>query len=198
MRKLDGAASNGEAGGRVRRGRYSRTENALVMAAGFAAVFFGVMGCVYLAKTIVNQWVVIGIAVGVAAASVPLGLKFWRWTVPGFSKWVDAGLHLVFVSSLVFFLILCINSAGADFEKGERVEAVVVRKFTKEHTSSGTGRLHRGAGRKYDTWHILLEFPNGKEKEVQVGREAYNRIRTGEGIELTVATGALGMEVIGE
>lgn len=172
-------------------------ESVMLALVGLAAVFFAIMGMIYLEKTLVSFWVPAGIAVGVAIVSLLPGIKIWKALFPIRKIWVAALAHTVFAGVLVFFLIMCVNYTGTDFEKGETVTAEISGKFIKERTRTNRGRRHHGGYHtKYNTWHIELTFPDGRKKELQISHDTYYRLRNGGHIELKVARGSLGMDVI--
>ena len=93
--------------------------------------------------------------------------------------------------------ILAANYVFADESTVHEEIAVVRSKYSKKHT-----RYRRGArGRQlpageYSTWHILVEFDNGKDKEISMPLDKYNKIKVGSRRRFTMAMGLFGMPVI--
>lgn len=153
---------------------------------------FAGIGRAYWEDTLVAWWWPALIALVCSLPFFPLGVRLWR-VISGYTQlWVNILLHIAGATAIIYFLILFINFKGADFSRGNRVEVTVEKKYSKEHTRSGR-RGRRDT--KYNTWHYMISFPDGRTKEVQVSLDRYNRIRTGSNLEVETAKGLLGMEV---
>lgn len=154
-------------------------------------IFAGI-GRAYWADTLVAWWWPVLIALVCSLPLIPFGIRLWK-VISGYTQqWVNILLHIAGATAIFYFLILFINFKGANFSRGKYVEVTVEKKYTKEHTRSGR-RGRRDT--KYNTWHYMISFPDGRTKEVQVSLDRYNRIRTGSKLEVETAKGLLGMDV---
>lgn len=153
-------------------------------------------GAVYWEDTLVAWWLPVVIALAASAiASLP-GIKFWRY-ITGYHKiWLNEIIHLLCFGSLIYFLLLFSNYKGAEFNSGSQpLDARIVRKYTVEHIRR-QGRRYYGNRSKYNTWHITLCLPDGRNKNHQVSLTQYNKLRTGNTIQVEVTPGLLGWDVM--
>ena len=100
--------------------------------------------------------------------------------------------------SLFCSLVMGLNYLCADKASQHEVRAEITGKWQKKHTRyRHVGRRHHAIPQgSYNTYHIKLEFPDGRTKEMSVSLSEYNRARTGRFRTLEVADGLFWMPVI--
>ena len=168
--------------------------NIIISSALIVSIILAAIGMIYKADTLISIWVPVGISLAFACATLLPGLRIWGRVCSDSGKWVAGVLHTFVAGSIIFFLLLFVNYKGADFAKGEKMEATVENKYTKEHTSGG-GRRHRNRS-SYTTWHIRLRLPDGRAVTYEISRESYYRLRYGSKISVNVARGTFAWEVM--
>ena len=150
-----------------------------------------------LGNTIVNWWIPAIIAfIPAVVTALPL-MPRWQWLF-GFSKAVyTLPFHLVVTGSVVFFMFLGLNYWGSDKNTAHIEHTTVVEKFRKEHTRyRRVSRNRRVPDGTYHTWHLKLQFPDGRTKNREVTFSAYRRTRVGSTRDLNMERGLFGLPVI--
>lgn len=150
-----------------------------------------------LGNTLVEWWIPVTIAVVPAAVTAMPLLPRWQWLF-GFRKAIATlPIHLFFMSSVVFFMLLGVNYWGTDKSTAHTEHTTVVAKFRKEHTRyRRVSRNHRVPDGKYHTWHLTLQFADGRTKNMEVPFSTYRNTRKGATRDLSIERGLFGMQVI--
>ncbi len=154
-------------------------------------------GMAFFFRTLVIWWIPVAVAAAIAVASAPALSARWGWLTGHGGRLFNFLCHVVITSSVLYGAILATNYVFADESTVHEEIAVVRSKYSKKHT-----RYRRGArGRQlpageYSTWHILVEFDNGKDKEISMPLDKYNKIKVGSRRRFTMAMGLFGMPVI--
>lgn len=163
----------------------------------FVALVLLAGGVALLGRTLVAWWIPAAIAAVPAIATAMPMMPRWQFLF-GFSKPLYAlPFHLFTVGAITFFLFLGINRWCADKSTAHTEQTTVVEKFRKEHTRyRRVGRNRRVPDGHYHTWHLKLQFSDGRTKDMEVPFTTYRNAREGSHRELTVERGLFGMTVI--
>lgn len=175
----------------------SQTRHYILVIIIFAAFVLLGIGAALQGHTLVSWWIPAGAAAIPATLTAPVFARCWDKLSDFHTPLANGVIHLFVAGATIYFLVLTVNMAGAD-RSGEHVErTTVVEKFSREHTRQRRVGLHRyvPAG-TYNTYHIVVEFADGRRKEQELSFSSYRNIRTGQSRDLTVARGLLGMNVI--
>ena len=163
----------------------------------FVALFLLGGGLSLLGNTMVEWWVpAIVAAIPAIATAIPL---IPRWShLFGFSKPIyTLPFHLLLVGSVTFFLFLGLNRWCADKSTAHVEHTTVIEKYRKEHTRyRRVSRNRHVPDGKYHTWHLKLQFPDGRIKDTEATFSTYRGIRKGSVRDLTIERGLFGMPVI--
>jgi hypothetical protein len=148
------------------------------------------------AKTIVSWWVPLLIAL-IPSVTTPLYWRTWK-RLTGFHAVFNILAHIFATGSLFCSLVMGLNYLCADKASQHEVRAEITGKWQKKHTRyRHVGRRHHAIPQgSYNTYHIKLEFPDERTKEMSVSLSEYNRARTGRFRTLEVADGLFWMPVI--
>lgn len=165
--------------------------------AGIFVIFALLGGSIALyGHTLVNPVTVICVAVAVALVLCPVSIKLFKRISPTLNRLVAFLIHMVTLTSVTLFAIFALNYFCANEDSAKDHEAVVVSRYSEEHTSGSTGRRHHHTQRKYRVYYIRLRFDNGRTKDVQISLNRYNRTRIGEKYTIKVSDGLFGMPVV--
>lgn len=168
-----------------------RLKVALTAIAGCACLGAGLF---FFDHTLVEWW--LPVVVAVAAAILVTGLLIMLLSSRGRQYDIMTVIgSFLFSGSIAYALFLGGNFIFASESSFHEENVTVENKYSKEKHSGGGGRYNRGSRRTYYTYHLLVEFPSGKRKEMDVPLERYNRIRTGSSITLQCRKGLFGMTV---
>ncbi|MDE6809935.1 MAG: hypothetical protein K2J42_07615 [Muribaculaceae bacterium] len=155
------------------------------------------IGIAFYGNTLTKWWVPVMPAAVVAAVTVPVLAPRWRSLTESGSMIYNGACHLFAMFSLVYFLFLGSNYFMVDDSTLVVEKTEVISKYSKEHTRyRRVSRNRRVPDGHYYTYHILLRFPDGREKEQEVQLKSYNRIRTGSTRDIKVEKGLWGLSVI--
>lgn len=163
----------------------------------FFSIILIIVAIFFTGITLVKAWQPWCIIILSALGS---GIPLWhRWTsITGSEKPVWNYLFNTVVAAAVFgggFFLT--NYIFSDHGSKHPVEAIVVSKYSREQAKRRTvGRRVIYTAEKYHTYHILLRFDNGLEKEQPVEVSRYLRIRQGDKITYNVERGLFGIRVI--
>lgn len=90
-----------------------------------------------------------------------------------------------------------INYYYSDASTEEKCKARIVGKYSRErHRSRRVGRGHYVRGEKYMVYYMVIELPDGRQKEASITAGEYARTKVGQNIELSVETGFFEIPVI--
>lgn len=166
--------------------------------AGTVCLAAGGAGMVIYGHTLVAWWQPVAAAALTALLTLPAGAARWHIVTGTTGRAANALFHLCAVGAVAYFALLAGNYATADKASAVEEKAVVTRKYRKQHTRyRRTGRHRTRTDGTYDTFHLTVAFDGGgREKELTVTRQEYNRVRTGAARTFIVQKGGLGFAVI--
>ncbi|MDE5845275.1 MAG: hypothetical protein K2H32_02925 [Muribaculaceae bacterium] len=168
----------------------------LVVVLFISFVMFG-FGLAIYGNTLTKWWIPVVPALTFAAVTTPLFVKRWRGLTESRSSIYNAACHIFTAFSVAYFLFLGCNYFFADDSTLVVEKTEVVKKYSKTHTRyRRVSRNRRVPDGHYFTYHILLRFSDGREKEQEVKLQSYNRIRTGSTRDVKVENGLFGLAVI--
>lgn len=145
--------------------------------------------------TIVDWWVPLAVAVPPAVASSLLAGKLWSGLTGSRSALLNRAVHTIALTGVIAALFFTVNFT-ADAPAAD-VDVVVSRKFSREHhRNRRVGRRYLPTGEAYHTYHAVVILPDGREKEIEITRGRYSRLRTGGDMTLSLRPGRLGLPVI--
>ena len=159
-------------------------------------IMFG-FGLAIYGNTLTKWWIPVVPAITFAAVTTPIFIKRWHSLTESYSLIYNGVCHLFTTFSVAYFLFLGCNYFMADDSTLVVEKTEVVKKYSKAHTRyRRVGRNRRVPDGHYYTYHILLRFSDGREKEQEVILQSYNRIRTGSSRDVKVEKGLFGLSVI--
>lgn len=163
----------------------------------FSAFIMLAIGIAILGNTLINWWATLPIALLPAISTAIPFQSRWR-TLSGFSNPIaNAATHIFVAGSLIFFLFLGLNYWGADKSTAHVEHTTIIDKHSKEHTRyRRVGRNRRVPDGKYNTWHLTLEFADGRQKDTEVTATTYRRSRIGNHRDITLQRGLFSIPVI--
>lgn len=171
-----------------KQGRLSIALTAIAGCACLGAGFF------FFDHTLVEWW--LPVVVAIAAALVVTGLLIVLLASKGKSyDFLTVIGSFLFSGSIAYATFLGGNYLFASESSLHDEKVTVECKYSKEKHSGGGGRYNRGPRRTYYTYHLLVEFPSGRQKEIDVPLERFNRIRNGSTLTLQCRKGLFGMTV---
>lgn len=150
--------------------------------------------------TIVDWWIPVAVAVGVAMlTAIPVGRLWGRMWRIGIG-WLDSCFGFLIVGALSYFGFLAVNSWCGETLSGYEAKAVVEERRQSVHSNSHrTGRHRYSSSGSYYKYHFLLRFEDGTLKEMEVGAKEYMKARAhGDTLTLIVRRGCLGFTVVDE
>lgn len=180
---------------------------------GFRIVMFivsvlFVSGCLMLAaqgvviykQTLIEWWIPVAIAVGVAVLlAYPMG-RVWG-CLSGFSiGWLNRVFGFLIVWALSYFGFLAVNSWCGDASLNYEARAVVVEKRQSVHSRSHRAGRHRYTSRgSYYKYHFMLRFEDGALKEMEVKSKEYMKAKShGDSLTVVMRQGCFGFPVVDE
>lgn len=165
--------------------------------AGALCVVLCVYGTVVFDRTVVHVLVPVGVALVIAAVTLPLSRRLWPWLTDSSDRWVNALCHTAIIGSIAYSAFLSANIHLADPASGH-VETVMVT--DKQHKTHDTYRRIRKNRYVKDgvrhTYHVEFEFNGGTRKTVQVSNSLYRHYRNGCSYDLIMQKGLFGIPVI--
>ena len=163
----------------------------------FSAFIMLAIGIAIFGNTLINWWATLPIALLPAISTAIPFQSRWR-TLSGFSNPIaNAATHIFVAGSLIFFLFLGLNYWGADKSTAHVEHTTIIDKHSKEHTRyRRVGRNRRVPDGKYNTWHLTLEFADGRQKDTEVTATTYRRSRIGNHRDITLQRGLFSIPVI--
>ncbi|MDE6459227.1 MAG: hypothetical protein K2K52_00120 [Paramuribaculum sp.] len=156
---------------------------------GTAAVMFN--------NLLTPWWMPTGWAFSLSLLSFVLMPGLFRIVTDSGNRWLNGIVHSVVITGVFLCSITLINRVGIDSRPNVTVEAQIVRTYQTTHYT--TRRLSRNTyvkGSPYQMYHVVVQFPGGKEKNITVPRSTYTRLSRKRHIEVTLIRGLLGMEII--
>lgn len=146
--------------------------------------------------TLVKPWVPFGIAALIGIGSIAFS-GVWGALTGTSKRWANALYGIVVVGAIASFAIIGGNYFFADDSTAHIENVAVVGKYREKHYKSRrVSRRVYTRGAPYYTYHVTVEFADGRRKSLKVPLKRYNRIRNGSMRELTLQTGLFGMPVI--
>lgn len=166
----------------------------ILLLAAFIMLGFGV--AIY-ANSITQWWVPVIPAAMVALGTAPMIYFRWeRFTDTG-SKIANFLCHIFVFGSITYFLFLGVNYWCADPETKVVEQTEVIDKYQKQHTRyRRVSRNRRVPDGHYYTYHLLLRFNDGREKEIEVKFDTYRKTRNGGHRNVSLEKGFFGITVI--
>lgn len=150
----------------------------------------------FYGSTIVKPWVPFGMAVLLGIASIAVS-GIWRRLTGSAKWWINALYGFAVVGAVSAFAIMGGNYFMADESTAHIEEVEVVDKYREKHYKSRrVSRRVYTRGAPYWTYHVTVEFADGRRKSIEVTQKRYQRIRNGSVRELTMQKGLFGMPVV--
>lgn len=148
-------------------------------------------------RTLVGWWVVPSMA-AIPAVGIGLASSTFMSRLTGSAvRLLNAGIMWAIMTAVLSAAALTVNYTGADDATDRTVEATVIAKHRKEHQERRrSGRRTYLTGKKYYTYELTLQLPDGRTKDQAVSAKAYSRIRTGSIRRLHIQRGLFGLDVI--
>ncbi len=147
-------------------------------------------------KTIVEPWLPYGIALLLGVASIAVS-GVWRCLTGTSRWWINALYGFAVVGALSAFAIIGGNYYMADESTAHTEEVEVVDKYREKHYKSRrVSRRVYTRGAPYWTYHVTVEFADGRRKPIEVTKKRYAKIKSGSIRELTLQKGLFGMPVV--
>lgn len=147
-------------------------------------------------KTIVEPWLPYGIALLLGVASIAVW-GVWRCLTGTSRWWINALYGFAVVGALSAFAIIGGNYYMADESTAHTEEVKVVDKYREKHYKSRrVSRMVYTRGAPYWTYHVTVEFADGRRKPIEVTKKRYAKIKSGSIRELTLQKGLFGMPVV--
>lgn len=147
-------------------------------------------------KTIVEPWLPYGIALLLGVASIAVS-GVWRCLTDTSRWWINALYGFAVVGALSAFAIIGGNYYMADESTAHTEEVKVVDKYREKHYKSRrVSRRVYTRGAPYWTYHVTVEFADGRRKPIEVTKKRYAKIKSGSIRELTLQKGLFGMPVV--
>lgn len=147
-------------------------------------------------KTIVEPWLPYGIALLLGVASIAVS-GVWRCLTGTSRWWINALYGFAVVGALSAFAIIGGNYYMADESTAHTEEVKVVDKYREKHYKSRrVSRRVYTRGAPYWTYHVTVEFADGRRKPIEVTKKRYAKIKSGSIRELTLQKGLFGMPVV--
>jgi len=136
-----------------------------------------------------------------AALSLLAAIPIWRWwrRITGSHKFIWNYLYgIVVIAAIISSAFYMSNYFLADPASKHPVTATVVNKYSREQAKRRTvgRRIIYVPGEKTYTYHIVLRFENGLEKERPLPIKKYLKVRIGDKMEYDVERGFFGIPVI--
>lgn len=149
------------------------------------------------AETLVSAVPVILVAVVLAAVTFWPARMLWPRVSGIGSMWCNALLHTISVTGLLLCLFYVGNYVGADRNTFHTEQALVERKYTKtRHRTRRVNRRTTARGEPYKVYFAQLRLADDRVTDLEMSREQYGRLRSGNMVEMTVARGLFGVPVI--
>lgn len=169
---------------------------ALRVTAMLVVLVLGALGYVFYEKTLVVWWLPVAVALAVAVVTLPLLRGRWSWWV-GKDKTYDLLCHFYVMCCVAYFAFIGGNWFLAD-ESTVRQEEVMVeeKRHSERDTSHRAGRRYYRSGRKSHSYYLTVRLEDGSLKEMPVTVKAYNRVRAGRPVTISLQEGAFGFRVI--
>ncbi len=175
----------------------SRWSMAILIAVLFISFFLLGGGLFFYANSLTQWWVPTLAAAMVALGTAPMLARKWERLTDVKYRIVNFLCHIFVVGSITFFAFLGVNYWGADKNSDVTEKAEIVGKYTKSHTRyRRVSRNRRVPDGEYNTYHLMLRFSDGRQKEIELPFSSYRPAKIGEYRELHVQDGLLGIRVI--
>ncbi len=155
------------------------------------------VGMAIYADSLTSWWVPVIPAATVALGTAPMLFRKWEQLTDVCNGIVNFLCHLFVAGSLTYFAFLGANYWGADRDSDVTESTEIVKKYRKSHTRyRRVSRRHRVPDGEYYTYHLLLKFDDGRDKEIEVPFDSYRKASVGGHRTLHVQNGLLGISVI--
>lgn len=162
----------------------------------FVLMAVGALGIAVYGVTVVEWWkpLVAGAAFG-AVVMTPASYLVKRITHGDDSR-LNLAVAFVAMTIVGYTAVLGFNYAFADESSASVENTVVVNRFEKTHKKYRRVNRRNVVTGEYRTYHLVVAFDNGFEKELQVNLRTYNRSAVGRRHDIAVQHGALGADVM--
>ncbi len=148
-------------------------------------------------RTLISWWIPLLVAVCFAAISGIAIWKSWRKLTDSGSFLLNYICHVVFSCGIFLVAIYGLNFCFSDKDTSETQQVTVESKYTKtRHHQKRVSRRVYTQGSPYYVYYFRLRFEDGREKDINVPRDRYNRTRHGSAIPVTTRTGLFGITII--
>ncbi|MDE5791141.1 MAG: phage holin family protein [Muribaculaceae bacterium] len=146
--------------------------------------------------TMIRWWIPLLFSGVMAALSGTVLWRMWQRLTGNYSFTLNFICHFVFFTLLLSGLFYTINFAGAN-DNARKEKAPVICKFKEKHyRSRRVGRNRYVRGPEYYEYYVKVEFPKGKEKNIQLPFSTYKGIKQDRDLTLSLSRGLLGVDVI--
>ena len=169
---------------------------ALVCAIAWTAAF----GFIHI--TLVSGWIVASAGVLGCALLFPLGQRAVRRLkdTQGWGKWmVAAGFagYIAFAAPVGICLLLGVNMAVPSGKEPTTVVATTTKYTTREneYRTVGRRRVYKG---EHNVYHLRFDLPDGRSFSRRVNVSEYVGTRSGRKYNVTLRSGALGFDIVGD
>lgn len=147
--------------------------------------------------TLFNPVIVWGGSVLVGAITGVAYWRIWRTVTQSDSVWLNYLVNLVGVTGIMAGAIYGINYWGASDDRSTRELKLPVERLAREthHRTKRVGR--RAVGQEaYQVYRAYYQLPDGQRKFVTLRVEDFAKARRTDSVEVKIARGLLGAEVI--
>ena len=170
---------------------------AILVGVVFILMCFGAVAAVLWERTLIEWWVVPSGAMVVGLGTAFLAGDKWKAVTTTLNRPVNRTFHALATTVVISCCVIGANYLWAAPDSAVEVEVPVIEKFRKEHQRTRRVGRHRyvNAGVWY-SYHLKVEMPDGRMKNIEVGRGEYSRAREGALKKLTLQQGMLGIPVI--
>lgn len=154
-------------------------------------------GIAIYANSLTSWWIPVIPAATVALGTAPMLSRKWERLTDIGNGIVNSLCHIFVTGSLTYFAFLGVNYWGADRDSDVAERTEIVKKYRKSHTRyRRVSRRHHVPDGEYYTYHLLLRFDDGRDKEMEVPFDSYRKASVGGHRTLHVQDGLLGISVI--
>ncbi len=163
----------------------------------FLTIIFYIGAYTLQSYTLIQFWIPVSVTLFIAVVS---GLTLWRiWKrLTGSDKFVwNYIFHVMFLAGFLLCAFYTINFICADSTTEHTVKGVVEKKYYKtRHKTRRVSRNRYARGEAYREYYFLIALPDGMRKEQSVTINRYNRVSTGDTLNIPLSRGLFGPEVI--
>lgn len=163
----------------------------------FVAVLCAAAAWSLSSDTLISGPLVACAALTLALATARPALGMWSRLTGTDRGWINTAVHTLTLAAVLSGIFFTGNYFGADMTTRHTEKVVIERKFTQ--TRYRTRRINRrttGRGAPYKVYYVDLTMPDGSLKTLQMPKDNYLKLRSGDEAEVTLAKGLFGVTVI--